>query len=107
MSGPEPRFRARARNGRTESTAARQESLDEGRSFMFTRIVKNVVIVGAGGGATGPDEYRCGYEYPEVYTLDAGNQPGPQVLDVRWEYPPFQPLPQYIWPPSVDVVDDT
>lgn len=74
---------------------------------MFTRIVKNVVIVGAGGSGTGPDEYRCGYEYPEVYTLDAGNQPGTQVLDVRWEYAPHQPPPQYILPSFVDVVDDT
>ncbi len=74
---------------------------------MFTRIVKNVVIVGAGGTPTGPDEYRCGYEYPEVYTLDAGNQPGTQVLDVRWEYAPGQPPPQSILPPFVDVVDDT
>jgi hypothetical protein len=74
---------------------------------MFTRIVKNVVVVGAGGGAGGPDEYRCGYEFPEVYTLDAGNQPGTQVLDVRWEYAPFQPLPEFIQPPFVDVVDDT
>jgi len=41
-------------------------------------------------------------QWPE--TSGAGNAPGSQVLDARWEYAPFQRPEYFVF---VDVVDDT
>ena len=73
----------------------------------FKRFVKDVVLYFDATGGGGPDEYLCGYEYPHVYTLEVGNPQGSEVIDVRWEYAPWQPSPMNIQPPFVDVVDAT
>jgi hypothetical protein len=73
----------------------------------FKRFVKEVVLYYDSTGGGGPDEYLCGYGRPQVYTLEVGNPQGSQVIDVRWEYAPWQLPPQNINPPFVDVVDDT
>jgi hypothetical protein len=73
----------------------------------FKRIVMTVVIVSPGGGPAGPNEYLCGYGRPLSYTLDVGNPPGSQVLDVRAEWAPLKIPSGYFLLPGVDVVDDS
>jgi hypothetical protein len=73
----------------------------------FKRFIKDVVLYFDSTAGGGPDEYLCGYEYPNVYTLEVGNPQGSEVIDARWEYAPWQPPPQNIQPPFVDVVDET
>jgi hypothetical protein len=74
----------------------------------YKRFIRTVTLLGPGLTPTRPDEFRCGYEYPEVYTIEAGNPPGSSVFDVRWELAPGETgLPLEFLPPSVDLADDT
>lgn len=70
----------------------------------FKRMVKEVYV--CFGAVCRPGDYECGYEYPIVHTIEAGNPPGSQVVDARCEFEPFQPAPRNILLPFVDVLDD-